>query len=393
MKRKLYRTRKKLNLVFFIDNEKVVGGGNYAQFKFAEHLAKKGHKVVVFAGCKNKSLENLNKLPNFQLRFRRELPRIMKGVGKINALWNVIYSLIKVKPYLRKNRKNIDFLIGYLRKPAIKAVKLGKLYSIKTANFVFENPEWMERQLGKRYKREYHGKFKESWNKAKEAYLESNILFPNSKLTQKECSRWLKRKVANPIYPGTESVDADDQVAGEEKQIIYVGRLSEYKNVNILLQALNKLRNPPLLVLVGTGEKEKELRRLSKNLGINCIFRGSLTDEEKQREIKKSLFMVFPSSFEGFGMPPMEALACGIPCICTDIPIFREIYQKKVEYFPENNTQALAKKIDYLLKNPKISKMKGRGGRRFVTSKYRWEKSAHQLEMALVKEIKRRGRT
>ena len=143
-----------MRLVFLIDNGKVIGGGDYAQFKFAEYLAKRGHEIMIFAANKNEFLNNFPKLPNLRLKFRIEIPRVVKGVGKINKITEKIYTKLVIGPYLKKNSKSIDYLIGYLRKPAIKAVKLGKKYKIKTVNFIFENPVWMERQLGQRFLQE-----------------------------------------------------------------------------------------------------------------------------------------------------------------------------------------------------------------------------------------------
>ena len=105
--------------------------------------------------------------------------------------------------------------------------------------------------------------------------------------------------------------------------------------------------------LKGGGEEKQKLVRLANQAKVNCEFKGNVNDQEKWIEIKKSMFMVFPTSFEGFGMPPMEALYCEIPCICTDIPILKEVYQDKIEYFKENNVNDLCKKIEFLIKNKK----------------------------------------
>ena len=200
----------------------------------------------------------------------------------------------------------------------------------------------MERRLGKKFLEEFKGRFKKSWEQTKDAYLKADILIPNSELTRKECSAWLKKKIEDPVYPGVEVYKINDNVK-EENQIIYVGRLNKYKNVNEIINALAKIRNPPKLIIVGKGEEEGKLMELSKRLNVICELKGSLTDKEKFNEIKKSIFMVFPSSFEGFGMPPAEALTCGKPCICSDIPIFREIYEDKVEYFKEHDIRTWQK--------------------------------------------------
>lgn len=374
-----------MKLVFFIDSLKVLGGGDYAQFKFAEHLALRGHEVIVFASNKYKFIEELTNLPNLKLRFRHELPRIFKGTGILNQLWDKIYTRIIVLPFIAKNSQNIDYLIGYLRRSAIKTVKIGKKYSIKTVNFIFENPNWMKRQIGNRFLDEYKGKFKESWENTKKAYLSTDILIPNSELTRKECYKWLKKRIEAPIYPGVSVLEID---AYEEYQVIYVGRLDEYKNVNEIIEAISVLKNPPMLMIIGTGEQKHKLKHLAKRLNVNCRFRKEVSDKEKFVEIKKSMFMVFSSSFEGFGIPPAESLACGKPCICSDIQILREVYKDKVEYFKEHDVKDLSKKIEFLIENISYRKKRGIEGRDYISSKYGWEKSAEKIERILSKYSK-----
>ena len=370
-----------MKLIFLIDNHKTMGGGDYAQFKFAEYLAKSGHDVIVFAANKYPFLDNL-KVKNLDMRFRGEVPRTIKGIGMLNRLWGKLYSFFVIEPFIRKNHMNTDYIIGYLRESAINAVKLGKKYQIKTANFIFENPSWMKKQIGDRFIKEYKGKFRESWDKAQDAYKETYILIPNSHLTMEECSSWLHRKISEPVYPGVDSIALGQKIL-EHEQIIYLGRLNEYKNVNEIIEALHLIEYPPKLVVIGEGEEKRRLMHLAEKLGIECEFKGELNDDDKWLEIRKSKFMIFPSSFEGFGMPPAESLMCGKPCICSDIPIFREVYKDKVEYFKEHNLNELTKKIEFLLDNPKYRKKRGESGRKYILSRYSWEKSAAKIEKIL----------
>ncbi|MFH0876269.1 MAG: glycosyltransferase family 4 protein [archaeon] len=368
---------------FIIDNGKTIGGGDYAQFKFAEGLVMLGHEVTIFAANYNSFFSELKTLPKFRIIIRNELPRTVKGFGLLNSIWDFLFTKIEVERQIRKNKP--DYIIGYLRNSAIKAVNLGKKYKIKTVNFIFENPEWMKRTLGDRFLEEYNGKFKDSWVKTKLAYLETDILFPNSKLTRKECETWLNKKVEKPIYPGIEIPEIN---VGKENQIIYVGRLNAYKNIDLIIKALSTIKNAPKFVIVGTGEEETSLKKLASELNVNAEFKGSLNDTDKFKEIKKSLFMVFPSSFEGFGMPPGEALASGIPCICSDIPILKEIYADKVEYFKEHDVDDLAKQIQNLIKKPAYCKKRGIEGNKYIKEKYSWEKSAKRIdEILMVRQI------
>lgn len=367
-----------MKLVFIIDNGRSIGGGDYAQFKFAEHLALRGHKVNVFAANYNAFFKDMNMSRNLDISVRNEIPRIMKGIGRINRVWDRLHTGTVVESYLKKNK--VDYLIGYLKTSAHKAVQLGKKYNIQTANFIFENPTWMKEQLGERFDEEYKGRFKRSWEQAKEDYMETDILIPNSHLTRAECMKWLGRDVSEPVYPGIDRMQVIRQK--RRNQIIYVGRLNAYKNIDEIIRALSTIENPPKLVIVGTGEEEHALKRLAHECNVDCEFKGSLSDKDKWIELYRSKFMVFPSSFEGFGMPPAEAMAAGIPCICSDIPILREVYKNSAVYFIEHDIDDLKEKIEMLIKDTKKSELIGKKGKEYVKT-YSWKESAKKIEVIL----------
>ncbi len=366
-----------MNLIFILDNSKILGGGEYSIFKFAEHLGKIGHKIVIFATTKNQIFKIENS-KSFTVYYRGMIPRLIKGMGLIDRLWDKLYTKLKIEPFLRKESR-IDYVIGYHTTSTIKANKLAKKFGIKSATFVFETPSWMHSQLKDRWLEEYHGRFRKLWNATKEELKIVQIIFSNSDLTKKENEKWLGRKIDATIYPGLDATLADKTVnILKENQIIYLGRLNKYKNVDVLIKALSQI-NPPQLVVCGDGEEKNKLIKLSTGLNVKCDFKGSVSEEDKWKEIKRSLFMVFPSSFEGFGMPPMEALYCGIPCICADIPILREVYKDKVEYFKQDNIKDLMEKIESLLEDPDYRRKRGLEGRKFIKSRYSWEKSAKKI--------------
>ncbi|NTV23477.1 MAG: glycosyltransferase family 4 protein [Nanoarchaeota archaeon] len=362
-----------MKLCFLIDNAKVTGGGDYYVFKLAEKLAE-SHQVTIFAANYNSFLATYSAKP--KLFIRNELPKIFKGISRVNELWETIYTRAVIEPFLKKEKQ--DFVIGYLRKPAIKAESLAKKYGAKSASFVFETPVWMEEQLKDRFRKENQGRFKRSWDRTFDSYKKTDLLIPISRLSKKKCEEWIGMKVEEEVYPGIDTFDLP--TAEQSNQIIYVGRLNEYKNVGDILEAVSLLSQKPKIVLVGTGEEEERLRAMAEKLGVECEFKGDISDPEKWKEIRRSLFMVFPSSFEGFGMPPAEALYCERPCICSDIPIFKEIYEDKVEYFAERDFHMLASRIKELCDDEKKRKRLGALGRKYITSRYAWDKSAKKLE-------------
>lgn len=369
-----------MRLVFFIDNTGTLGGGEYAQFKFAQYLARRGHQVVVFAGDKHFLSAELSTEPNLVIRYRRTIPILIRhaGLGLLNACWSRLYELVVIRPFIKVF--DPDWLVGYLRYSAVKATRLGNCCHKPVANFIFENPQWMHEQLGERWEAEWaHSGFRRSWGRAQQAYAASTVLIPNSCLSGVKCREWLPQaKVSVPVYPGVEPAAAG---ADQERifDLIYVGRLNALKNIDDLLHAAARLKSSPRIVIVGGGEELASLQASASRLGLDVTFAGLVTDEQKWSFLRRSKVMVFPTSFEGFGMPPLEALLAGCQVVCSDIPILREVYGSQVHYFPLHDTKKLAVLLEKLLSGKGHKRLSAAFAKRFS-----WEYAAKTIETVLV---------
>lgn len=373
-----------MKLLFLIENPREIGGGDYSIFKFAEFLARNGNEVIIFAQNKNTFYENYDLPRSIKIYYRGSLKRYFRGCEFLNRRYRSVYDYFLLNNFIKEN-PDIDYVCGYLRDSAIKAVRIGKKFNIKTVNFVFENPLWMEKDLKEKWHKEFQGGFKKSWLTTKQAYIESDILLSNSLISKKECESWINKEVQDFIYPGLDLQMADDvKIDKKENQIIYIGRLDSYKNIDDIIKSLSKIKNPPLLAIVGDGPEKENLVKSSNKLMVKTKFWGNIDDFQKFQQIKKSLFMVFPSSHEGFGMPPMEALYCEIPCICSDKPIFKEVYGGKVEYFKEHDLIDLSKKINFLADNAEYRRKRGKEGRKYIKHKFSWEEAADKIETILL---------
>jgi glycosyltransferase involved in cell wall biosynthesis len=370
-----------MHLVFIIDNPPIIGGGDYALYKYAEGMARRGHEVDVFGRVRNEFMDGLERRPNFRVRLRGELPPWFRGVGVLNRAWDRAYTAVRVAPWLRARR--VDFVIGYHRDSAIKAARLAEPRHLPVANVVFETPDWIRRTLGARFERTYTGRFRAQWEAAGAAYRASDLLFPLSEIVRREVAAWTEREVAPPLYPGVDAGAVAEPAPGPGRHVIYIGRLDANKNVHEIIEGLARLPERPPLVIAGSGHDEAELRDLAHRRGVACTFEGRVSDRRKWELLRDARFMVFPSSFEGFGIPPAEMLLCGRPCICSDIPILREIYGDHVEYFPEHDVAALTALMARLLADPDHGAQRGRAGRAFVLQTYTWDRAARHLESQL----------
>lgn len=136
----------------------------------------------------------------------------------------------------------------------------------------------------------------------------------------------------------------------QQKYILSVATLNRRKNIPELIKAFESITDkyPDIkLVLVGgMGNEKREL--LTKH--PNVIFTGYIPDEDLPSLYKNALLYVFPSLYEGFGIPLIEAQYSNCPVLCSDIPVFQEVAGNGAEFCtPDSN--GIAAKLEYLINN------------------------------------------
>lgn len=117
--------------------------------------------------------------------------------------------------------------------------------------------------------------------------------------------------------------------------ILYVGMRHLYKNFETLLRAYAAWprRNQIALLVIGdpwSEEEQKEIRVAGVESNVTC--RSGITDEELCALYNQALAFVYPSLSEGFGIPLLEAMACGCPIVASRIPVFMEV-ARDIPYF------------------------------------------------------------
>ena len=136
----------------------------------------------------------------------------------------------------------------------------------------------------------------------------------------------------------------------QQKYILSVATLNKRKNIPELIKAFESITDkyPDIkLVLVGgMGNEKREL--LTKH--PNVLFTGYISDEDLPYLYKNALLYVFPSLYEGFGIPLIEAQYSNCPVLCSNIPVFKEVAGNGAEFcIPDSN--GIASKLEYLINN------------------------------------------
>ncbi len=189
-----------------------------------------------------------------------------------------------------------------------------------------------------------------------------------------------------------DSPEAGEKLLGrlgiKKKFLLYVGNAYPHKNLDGLLRIFSELikKRPELqLVLVGKDDYFYErLKTLATKLGLwrpdaagPVVFAGYLPDRELKLLYSLSLAYVFPSFFEGFGLPPLEAMAAGLPVASSDRTSLPEILGPAALYFDPDDREQFLSALERISEDQALRFELVRAGREQV-KKYSWRECARQ---------------
>ncbi len=167
--------------------------------------------------------------------------------------------------------------------------------------------------------------------------------------------------------------------------VLSVGHFERRKNYAKLIDAMARLcaRGCPCsLVLVGNDSGERRLIEAAiatAKLSAQVTILSGLTDLEVRCIYRLSSLFVFPSSYEGFGLPVLEAMAAGVPMVLSDLPVFREITENKGIYFCHDESELIADAIEQVLGSDDLrARLIAYGSRR--VQDFSFERLAAQIE-------------
>ncbi len=170
-----------------------------------------------------------------------------------------------------------------------------------------------------------------------------------------------------------------------EKYILYIGTLQPRKNLPLLIEAFAKVRGklPGIkLVLAGNREAHNFDKRVDEviekhKLEDEIIFSGYVADEYKVAMIAGAHVFAFPSRYEGFGIPILEAMSQGVPVLASDILPHMEVASDACVYFQDDKLDSCANMLYNLCIDEKIRvHCSEKGMARKVL--FSWQKTAHQ---------------
>lgn len=193
------------------------------------------------------------------------------------------------------------------------------------------------------------------------------------------------KKTVYTVYNGWEhlkDLKSDETVFDKFPQIkegeyfYSLGSLAPHKNFKWVIEVAK--RNPDKQFVIAGGKDLKVWKDdISTEEHKNLIFTGYVSDEENKALMTHCRAFIFPSIYEGFGIPPLEALLCGTKVLCSNATCLPEIYEDTVVYFDPYDYDV---NIEKLLEQPVADSAK-------IFEKCSWEKAAEQWREIILTEF------
>lgn len=177
--------------------------------------------------------------------------------------------------------------------------------------------------------------------------------------------------------------------------LLYVASFDQRKNHEGLIRAFaalpHTIKNQYQLVITGNGWPGvyAKLHKLGNECGLapdTVVFTGSVTDNELISLYRSCALFVFPSFWEGMGLPPLEAMACGAPVLASNTTSLSEIIPHPSAGFDPSSIQSISERIEYFLSDPsRLSWLRDKGMN--YVREFTWTKTAEVALDSLRKTV------
>lgn len=217
----------------------------------------------------------------------------------------------------------------------------------------------------------------------------SDLVIAISEHTKKDFLKYSPKSKVEVIYPAVaQYFNQKNDKKNAEKflrkydlepgYILSVATLEPRKNLLRLVHAYNKFKSDiPLVLIGGQGWKNNELiEEARKNENIKIT--GYINNEDLPSSYQQALIFAYPSLYEGFGIPVLEAMSCGVSVLTSNTTALPEVGEDAVLYVNPNNTNDIAKKMKELIESENLRRqLKNKSLKQ--AKKFSWEKSAKKL--------------
>lgn len=281
--------------------------------------------------------------------------KILKDVDilKTNQMWGS-WSAVLTKLFHRKKL----------------VVRTGYMLSI---NFVRENPKSWKRWIMKTIERI--------------AYKIADGIITTSQSNFGHIKRNYDPHAIHVLIPNYIETDVFKpmNMAKKKDSICFIGRLTKEKNLFALLKALKTL--PYTLTIIGSGKQEEQLRDFANKNGTNVDFLGNIPNHELPKILNQHELFILPSLWENMPKTLLEAMACGMPVIGTDVKGINEVIEHdKNGILCKIDSNSIREAIISLMEDEELKKKLGKNARNTIIEHYSLDDLAAE-ELKLMREL------
>ena len=172
--------------------------------------------------------------------------------------------------------------------------------------------------------------------------------------------------------PNYDASELNDELP--EQFILCVGNTKPYKNVDGVLKAFQRIaaQNKKVkVVIVGRLDRREVLQQLAQELGILdqvYFVKQQVSDHDLKLLFKRATFLAFPSFYEGYGIPLLEALSMGCPVLGSTVDIVRETTGDVSTYVDPHDIEAMAQRMKELMDQPAMREELSKRGLEYINS-------------------------
>ncbi|MBU1077501.1 MAG: glycosyltransferase family 4 protein [Spirochaetes bacterium] len=286
---------------------------------------------------------------------------------------------IRFNPYFFKDKQNIEIF----HDPSSKYIRMGKSRSIITVHDIVVARS--EDYTSEKFKRSQMPKLKRSLDKADHIITVSEFtkreLLKYFNLQEEKISSVHHGVNSNIFMPGSKNPDFVKKQKIPKKYLFFVGNIEKRKNLIGIIKSFEVIRRKEkdlFLILAGkNGYGGEEIRTfIAKSPAKkNIIELNYIPNNELPLFYQNAEALFFPSYYEGFGIPILEAMACGCPVITSSVSAMKEAAGKAALYVDPFDLKDIIEKTCRLLQNPNLKKELSIKGLSHIKN-FTWEKAA-----------------
>lgn len=164
------------------------------------------------------------------------------------------------------------------------------------------------------------------------------------------------------IYHGLDPIYKQNKMLKKKNQILYVGSLNKRKNFVNVIKMFNMLNTDTTLKIVGNFSSNFDLDKQTQELiekaksDKNIIFVQNITTTELIQTYNESKLFLYPSFYEGFGLPILEAMGCGTPVLCSNTTSMPEVGGDAAIYVQPDEVEDMLHKTKKILSDELLQK-------------------------------------